>query len=415
MYAIKRFSLALLLCAVLAPRTTYADCTISPAFFPSIAGSNQDNTADLDLFANYASQCAVFNPAATGRIRFHERVLMGDTWSNATTSVIDFLTLQPAYTSSADAQITGFRSTGAYTKTSGANTQGLYGVLVDFQTTSATGSVTPIQSVALGNTINIICNAANCGAAGTFYGFRDTPYLAATGASGSMSLNLTELELAPSVNTDNGAGTMTLTTRKGLHCAAPSLVGPGASTVGTSGCLDLDDQTATNVYGLRSAITSGSNKYFLKDDGGAQSKLTGKFTTYNGVATAGYGVPAIVGAGRSTAQTAAKASVATFTVGAADGTFRVSSNVLVTTSTVHSFTVTCAYTDEGNTARTITLTFSQLGGTLGTSIANAAGAVPYEGVPLHIRAKASTAITIATTGTFTTVTYNVEGLIEQLS
>lgn len=117
---------------------------------------------------------------------------------------------------------------------------------------------------------------------------------------------------------------------------------------------------------------------------------------------------------RSAAQTAAVATVVTQTVGAADASYIISANVLVTTSTVHSFTVTCAYTDEGNTARTITMTFSNLAGTLLTAIANAAGAVPYEGVPLHIRAKAATTITLATTGTFTTVVYNIDGRISQI-
>lgn len=153
---------------------------------------------------------------------------------------------------------------------------------------------------------------------------------------------------------------------------------------------------------------------------GGTSTLTGAVTqtaktaTYNNVATAGWGVPAIYAAGRSTAQTGAVASVSTYTCGAADGSFEVSANILVTASTTHAFTCTCAYTDEGNTARTITFNFSNVGGTLLTSIANTGGAVPYEGIPLHIRVKASTAITIATTGTFTSVTYNVEGIIRQL-
>ena len=89
--------------------------------------------------------------------------------------------------------------------------------------------------------------------------------------------------------------------------------------------------------------------------------------------------------------------------------------VPVTTSTTHNFTVTVAYTDEGNTARTLTLTFSQLSGTLLTAITNVTGAGPYEGVLVQIRCKAATAITVATTGTFTTVTYNVEGSIAQVS
>lgn len=138
-------------------------------------------------------------------------------------------------------------------------------------------------------------------------------------------------------------------------------------------------------------------------------------TTYNGVATTGWGVPAIYGTGRSTARTAAVASVVTYTVGASDGSFLVSANVLVTASTTHNFTVTVSYTDEGNTARTLTLPFAQLAGTLVTAITNVTGAGPYEGMPLHIRCKAATAITMATTGTFTSVTYNIEGTIVQIA
>lgn len=119
---------------------------------------------------------------------------------------------------------------------------------------------------------------------------------------------------------------------------------------------------------------------------------------------------------RATAQTAANASVVTYTVGAADSSFLVSANVLVTTSTLHSFTVTCTYTDEGNTSRVLTLQFSNLAGTFLTAIANAAGAVPYEGAPVCIRCKSGTTITIGSAaGTYTTVTYNIEGHIQQVS
>lgn len=120
--------------------------------------------------------------------------------------------------------------------------------------------------------------------------------------------------------------------------------------------------------------------------------------------------------GRSVAQTAAVASVAAVTVGTADASFHVSANINVTTATTHNFTVTCAYTDEGNTGRTLTLGFTQLSGaTLLTAITNITGAGPYESPVYHIRAKASTTIIIATTGTFTTVTYNAEGIITQVA
>lgn len=150
----------------------------------------------------------------------------------------------------------------------------------------------------------------------------------------------------------------------------------------------------------------------------AQHRIPSKITAYNGVATAGHGVPAIVAYGRVTGQTAAVASIAAFTVGGSDASFEVSANVLVTTATTHTFTLTCAYTDEGNTARTLTLTFGLVaGGVATTSITNTNGAVPYHGAPVTIRCKAGTTITIASAagGTYTTVVYNAEGVIRQLA
>jgi hypothetical protein len=180
---------------------------------------------------------------------------------------------------------------------------------------------------------------------------------------------------------------------------------------------NVSGATAGGVYFPTSSTialsANGSRGFSL--DSSDNGQFAAKVSQFNNVSTAGFGVPAIYAAGRATAQVAANASVSTYTNGAADGSFEVSANVLVTTSTLHTFTVTCAYTDEGNTSRVVTLSFSNLAGTFLTSIANAAGAVPYEGVPIHIRCKASTAITIATVGTFTTVTYNVEGIIRQLN
>ena len=84
----------------------------------------------------------------------------------------------------------------------------------------------------------------------------------------------------------------------------------------------------------------------------------------------------MVAYGRATAQAAAVATLTSFVAGAADATFEVYANVLVTTATTHAFTVECAYTDEGNTARTLTMIFFLLAGTGVVSVANGNGAVP---------------------------------------
>lgn len=166
---------------------------------------------------------------------------------------------------------------------------------------------------------------------------------------------------------------------------------------------------------INTTNTSGTLTEAIRIDSAQALSIAGKILKIAGISSSGIiGVPLIVATGRSTAQTAAVTSVSTFTVGTSAGSFEVSANVLVTTATAHNFTVTCAYTDEGNTARTLTFGFTQLtGSTFITAITNLTGTGPYESPVFHLRCKASTAITIATKGTFTTVTYNVEGIIKQ--
>jgi hypothetical protein len=153
----------------------------------------------------------------------------------------------------------------------------------------------------------------------------------------------------------------------------------------------------------------------VRFDGSGNVEVPFKVSKYKDIATAGWGIPAIVASARLLAQAAAIASIAAYTVGAADGSFRVSANVLVTTATTHTIAIQVTYTDESNTVRTMTLQFTTLAGTTVASIVNAAGAVPYAGIPAQIRCKANTTITVKATGTFTTVAFNVEGAIEQLA
>lgn len=145
-----------------------------------------------------------------------------------------------------------------------------------------------------------------------------------------------------------------------------------------------------------------------------QTHITGlpALTTYNSVATAGAGLVAIRGSGRVVAQSAAAASIATVTVGAANASYLVCANALVTAYALGTFNITCGYTDEGNTSRVLDFTVTSLVGALGIAIA-AAGV--FSGIAAQIRCKASTTITIATSGTFTSLTYNAEGMIAQIA
>jgi hypothetical protein len=198
--------------------------------------------------------------------------------------------------------------------------------------------------------------------------------------------------------TDPGIGNMTIQGNVGVGTTSPTAV------------LHLKAGTATaSTAPLK--FTSGT--LLTTPEVGAIEFLTDDY--YGTITTNAVRGKFVMGTtGRATAQTAANASVQTYTLGAVDASFEVSANVLVTTSSAENFTVTVVYTDEGNTARTLTLPFSSLAGAHLAIVNFANGAVPYEGIPLHIRCKASSTITISTTGTFTGATYNVEGIIKKL-
>lgn len=218
-----------------------------------------------------------------------------------------------------------------------------------------------------------------------------------------------DVSLKSNISMNNAQTTVTASLKAGISITSPIT---RLRMVGND-CFD-NQGSQTQAYGLIVDTVAVTGALIQSND--FSNNLTGSISLTTGGTIAGtllnnLGYNSV---GRVTAQTAAAASIATITVPASDSSYRVSANALVTASTTHSFTITCAYTDEGNTARTLTFPVSQLVGTIITAITNVTGAGPYEGVPLHIRCKAGTTITIATTGTFTSVTYNAEAYIEQL-
>jgi hypothetical protein len=202
-----------------------------------------------------------------------------------------------------------------------------------------------------------------------------------------------------------------------LGYQAGNTVTSGSNIVCIGSGAQANAATDTNEVVIGSGVT-GNGSHTVTLGATTDGLYIGPVKSYNGVATAGQGVPSIYSSGNTAGAVAQIASNSSYTVGAADGTFLITANILVTTATLHSFTAEVAYTDEGNTARVLTLSYTLLaGGALGTLVTNGNGAVPYEYVPVCIRAKAATAITVRTNagGTYTTVAFNMRSAITQIA
>ncbi len=248
-----------------------------------------------------------------------------------------------------------------------------------------------------------------------------------TSASGLFfQISNTARSSASMFQTDGGANrldanTLTDTAASGTVAAAvatsigqTTFAASNATTITDAACLYINsgpangtNVTITNSWGLWNV---GNTRL----DG--QISQGAKTIKYNNILTTGWGQPAIYNSGRITAQSA-NATIGTYTVGAADGSFRISANMNVTGSTTLVTTLTCTYTDESNTARTLVLPVSSLNGTMVAAGAiSGAGATVWHTPAVHIRCKASTAITILTSaGTFTGVTYTAECSIQQIA
>jgi hypothetical protein len=166
--------------------------------------------------------------------------------------------------------------------------------------------------------------------------------------------------------------------------------GTGVNIQGATGVISILPQSAAGTYNFNLPTTAGTAWQVLTSQGGSSAAMTWS------------SVPIIQANNDLTAQTTA-GNITTFTVGSSTATFNVSAYLNVTAITTDVIQVQITYTDENNTAQTVSL-----------ANISAIGNSTYS--PVTIRAKNGTVITaktnLSTSGG--TITYDAGARIAQL-
>jgi hypothetical protein len=324
----------------------------------------------------------------------------------------------PNITFGVNSQAVGTLVVNAATYTTGAFT-GLtaFGIKVNTPTASGTGTFANTYQLYLSQGLNTGGGVTVTNAYGLYQAGTDPNVL-----GGSLSVTGTSTLTGNVTVGSASGGKISNNVSAGTNNVYYQLTNTGGtSTIGIDSSAGATLGAGVGAYGL--AIEGASGIYFgtggsgllaLTLDTSQNAQFAKKISSYNGITTAGIGSTTVYSAPRTVAATNATTSLTAYTTPAADSSYHISANVLVTATTAAAMTVTCTYTDEGNTSRTLTLGFTQLtGATIISSITNVTGTGPYEGLTYHIRCKAGSTITFATAGTVTGITYNVEALVEQ--
>ena len=146
--------------------------------------------------------------------------------------------------------------------------------------TSGTTSAPPMSPTVLQAAQNINATANNVGTVGASVAVGNAPTIQTTGAATQMTVtSLAGLSDAPMLKANTSGGQTTVTTRRAVHVNDITFTATGTVTVGTNIGLDIENQVVgtsgsrvvNNVYGIRSLLQSGTNRWFIYDVGGGAS------------------------------------------------------------------------------------------------------------------------------------------------
>jgi hypothetical protein len=214
-----------------------------------------------------------------------------------------------------------------------------------------------------------------------------------------------------------------------IFAVATSITGPSSAGLTISSATQSEivlTNTAGGAHSYRITSYLDGNLYFHDNTAGADRfsiQSNGNifwntiFSRYNNINTQGLGVPAVYASFSSTANTGVVTNAINYSPPATAGSYRLCWQVDTTISTTNNFHVVGTWKDASGNARSQTLGGTDPAGNalVAGAITNTIGTGVYSGCTEFQIDNSATAITLSTSGTFTTVTYNIDATLEQLA
>lgn len=325
-----------------------------------------DQTGTIKLWPNFATPA---NNVTTTLMQWNP-TYSTPTGAGVNTSTLNGIRFTPLITDTGNTgtvQINAIAfiiADGTYT-TNVASTVSTATLMSDTMTYTVSASVAMALPISFGSSPRIQVSTANTATCAAGIGFSATPVFS-TLTSASANLTVTRWDgFSTQPTLTCTLGTLVVSTVCGFHAKGSTFnVGGTALTITNAIGFDIDDltvgtsgiRTVTNAYGIRSAMTAATNRFFIHEEGGAAWFATGKFTTYNAITTAGFGVPAITDVQTTLTGKTADIIDTNFANAGVAGLYEVSVYLVDTTSAIGAGAVTCNIKfNDGSAAQTVTV------------------------------------------------------------
>lgn len=269
------------------------DTATNTLFIPNITGGTASG-GDLVLTSTSNSTKGTIDlESYTRAYPSITAMVAGDVFSMSPTAthgtgIVNYFNVSPTITTNNIASITRvFTCAGTWTQ-SGSSAFNIFNMFYSSATLTTSDTNTPaIPLVFYNQTSYNLAHGVGSISSVIPKGFIDQQSIVAStaSASGITIGGMTSFESTPVLSATHASASITATNRRGVRLGDVSFTATGSVTLTNNIGIDIEDmvqgtsgnRTVTNVYGIRSSITSGTNKWFIYHNSTAPSMHEGNF------------------------------------------------------------------------------------------------------------------------------------------